>query len=472
MLKTDSEISDSLVTCQTGQGAGVHASLLHLTRYLAVFEIYNPDLALRTSEVIEDFRIVLDGRAVYLGRAVVSSLVNTGLILVCQVTLDEHSWKDVELAPDATGKDKLRGDFRQFLHEWQKLYLVSREYKVVVADIQSFLAGLRLWLDKVELSIRASPAVNRAELEQEIAEGLRDSVVPPANSLFERFEEVSDKIEEALRPAHRAFGRRQLHPLLLCAPFIYRCYTKPLGYAGDYEMMNMIIRNGYEGSSLYAKLVNAYLLDQGPAQAVRNRVGYLTDRIIEETARISRAGRTANIYNVACGPAREVERFVAEHPLADSAHFRLLDFSEETLRCASDGVNEAKRKHHRNTGIETVKNSVQALLKSQSKGVPMEQRYDLIYSSGLYDYLNDQICKRLNALFYDQLRPGGLLVVGNFGPSTSIRNLMEHLLEWFLIYRDPQQMMSLIPYQAAPEHCVVRAESTGSNMFLEVRKPA
>ena len=471
MLNTDSKISDSVVTCQTGQGTEVRARLLHLTRYLAAFEIYKPDLALRMSEVLGDFRVVLNGRAVYSGRAVVGSLVNTGLMLVCQVTLDEHSWTDVELTSGATGKDRLRGDFKEFIHGWQKQYLVSRDYKVIIADIQSFLADLRLWLDQVELNIRASPAANRAELELEIVQGLRDSVTPPVSSLFERFEEVSDKIEEDLRPAHRAFGQRQLHPLLLCAPFIYRCYTKPLGYAGDYEMMNMIIRNGYEGSSLYAKLVNAYLLDQGPAHAVRNRVDYLTNRIIEETARISRAGRTANIYNVACGPAREVERFVAEHPLADGAHFRLLDFSEETLRCASGRVNDAKRKHHRKTGFEIVKNSVQALLKAQSKGEPQEQRYDLIFSSGLYDYLSDQVCKRLNAFLYDQLQPGGVLVVGNFAPSTSIRNFMEHLLEWFLIYRGPQKMMSLIPDQASLEHCVVRAESTGSNIFCEVRRP-
>ncbi len=472
MLKTDSELNECLVTCQTGQGTEVRASLIHLTRYLAVCEIYNAELALCTSEVLADFKILLNGRAVYSGRAVVGSVVNTGLILVCQMTLDEHSWKDVELVPGASGKEKLRGDFNEFIGKWQKLYLVSRDYKVVVADIQSFLTDLRLWLDQVELNIRASPAANRAELELEIAQELRDSVIPPVNSLFERFEEVSEQIEEELRPAHRAFGQRQLHPLILCAPFIYRTYSKPLGYAGDYEMMNMIIRNGYEGASLYAKLVNAYLLDQGPAHAVRNRVDYLEARIIDETARVCRAGRRANIYNVACGPAREVERFLEGHPLADGAHFRLLDFSEETLSCASSRVNEAKRKHQRNTSFEMVKTSVQSLLKAQSKAAPQEQKYDLIYSSGLYDYLNDQICKGLNTFLYEQLRPGGLLVLGNFAPCTSIRNLMEHLLEWFLIYRDARKMMSLIPAQASPEHCVVRAESTGSNIFCEIRKPA
>jgi extracellular factor (EF) 3-hydroxypalmitic acid methyl ester biosynthesis protein len=471
MLKTDSEISNSQVMCQTGQGVEIHATLLHLTRYLAVFEIYNPDLALRTSEVLGDFRIVLNGRVVYSGRAVVGSLVNTGLLLVCEVALDEHSWADVELTPGPTGREKLRGEFNEFIHEWQKLYLVSRDYKVVIADIESFLAGLRLWLDQVELSIRASPAANRTQLEREIAEGLRDSVIAPANSLFDRFEEVSDRVEEELRPAHGSFGRRRLHPLLLCAPFIYRCYTKPLGYAGDYEMMNMIIRNGYEGSSLFAKLVNTYLLDQAPPQAVRNRVGFIKERIFSETARVSRLGRVASIYSLACGPAREVEEFLAEQPLADQAQFRLLDFNEETLQYTSNRLEGVRRKYHRHSTLTLVKNSVQQLLKQSQRPVSAEPGYDLIYCSGLYDYLSDRICQALNTHLYERLRPGGLLVVGNFAPNTPRQNLMEHLMEWFLIYRDSRKLAALAPQQASPDDCVVRAEPSGANIFLEVRKP-
>lgn len=34
---------------------------------------------------------------------------------------------------------------------------------------------------------------------------------------------------------------------MLCSPFAYRAYHKPLGYAGDYEMVNMIARDPYEG---------------------------------------------------------------------------------------------------------------------------------------------------------------------------------------------------------------------------------
>jgi extracellular factor (EF) 3-hydroxypalmitic acid methyl ester biosynthesis protein len=181
------------------------------------------------------------------------------------------------------------------------------------------------------------------------------------NHLFDRFEEVSDKIDEDLRPSHRSFGRRQMHPLLMCAPFAHRCYTKPLGYAGDYEMMNMIIRNGFEGSSLFAKLVNAYLLDQGPPRAVRNRVGFLKERIIAEAIRVTRLGQVACVYNLACGPAREVEEFLIEHALSDQTQFRLVDFNDETLRYARSRLEEVRRTHRRRSPLTLEKKSVQQL---------------------------------------------------------------------------------------------------------------
>lgn len=465
------ELKDSLVLGRTNQGVEIRANLIRLTRYLAVFEIYDPSITLFFSEALNDFKIVLRDRVVYLGRAVVRGLVNAGLTIVCEATLNEDCWRDVEFVSGKAGQDKLCGDFREFIQNWQKLYRVSPDYKIAVADIQSFLTDLRLWLDQVELGIRSSPAEDRIKLECEMAYGLRDSVISALNHLFDRFEAASEKIEHELRPAHRAYGSRQLHPLLLCSPFIYRCYTKPLGYAGDYEMMNMIVRNGYEGSSLFAKLANAYLLDQAPPHAVRNRVVFLNAKIIEETSRVARLGKTASIYCLACGPAREAENFVAEHPLANQAQFHLLDFNEETLRYAVGRLEAAKRNHQRKTKITAVKNSVHNLLKSGGKPVMGQPKYDLIYCSGLYDYLSDRVCKKLNTYLYDQLRPGGLLVVGNFAPSTPRQNLMEHLMEWFLIYRDSKQLAALAPEQASEDNCRIRAETTGSNIFLEARKP-
>ena len=84
---SNGELKDTLVWGQTSQGVEIHANPVRLTRYSAVFEVYSPILVLRISEVINDFKIVLQGRTIYSGRAVVRSLVNAGTGVVCEVAL-------------------------------------------------------------------------------------------------------------------------------------------------------------------------------------------------------------------------------------------------------------------------------------------------------------------------------------------------------------------------------------------------
>jgi len=463
--------AETQIEYETPDGMVVGGLPLNITRYAAVFELYSPTVTPQSSESLSNFKIVLRKRPLYAGHAVVANVLVTGLKTICEVTLNEQGWTDVTLDVQDFSPAKMAADFHQFVKEWQKFHLVGRDYKVAVSNLQTFLADLQIWLQQVELEIRNAPEARRRQWESEIISSLREPVLVSLKSLFENFEEVSFKVPPALRPAHRAFGRRQLHPYFLCAPFFHRTFTKPLGFAGDYEMMSMIIRNQAEGESIFAKLVNSYLLDHGPCRAVRNRAKFLTVKIGDEVNRVTREGRAANIFCIACGPAWEAVEFIANHPLADNACFNLLDFNEETLRYTGRKMDEVRQQHHRKTQVKLIKNSVQNLLRARGRTPVTNGGYDLIYCSGLYDYLSDSVCRALNSHLYDLLAPGGMMVVGNFATSTPGQNLMEHLMEWFLIYRDDRQLAGLAPEQAAPDDCVVRSEPSGANFFLEIRKP-
>jgi len=120
---------------------------------------------------------------------------------------------------------------------------------------------------------------------------------------------VAEPLEKEDMPAHRDYMRRQLHPLLLCSPLPIAPLKNRWVYAGDYEMVNMILRNVPEGGSLFAKVVNSWFLDQPPARAHRNRIDYLKGRLVDETARSARKGRPMRILNLGCGPAVEVQEF-------------------------------------------------------------------------------------------------------------------------------------------------------------------
>ncbi len=467
-----SSTSECSVAFQTSQGLEIAATALRLTRHQVVFEAYAPNLVLQMSEVLSDFKIRFGERIVYAGRAVVSSLINAGTTLICEAAL-EDSWLDVDLSLAAKEKGALRTQFNEFFQKWQQTYKILPEYKVIIADMQSFLMDLRLWAEQLELGIRSSPSGDRMELEQEIIEEVSPPILAAIDFFFEKFEGIAEIIEPAARPVHAAFMKRQLHSYVLCSPFAYRTFSKPLGYAGDYEMVNMIVRRPYEGSSLFAKIVNLWFIRQPPGEAHRQRLDYLEQKELEETARVVGEARTARIFSVACGPAIEVQRFLIEKDVSNRAEFTLLDFNEETLQHVMCALSAIKTKHGRTTSFQFVKRSVHQILKESAKTVERSasQQYDLVYCAGLFDYLSDQVCQRLSNVLYSWLAPGGLFLATNVAPHNPLRNGMEHLLDWNLVYRNALQVQSISPREAVPDRVVVRSESTGLNLFLEVRKP-
>src|SRR6266404_4460199 len=133
MSTENGEFTDCLVSCQNSLGLQIHATLVRLTRYLAIFEVYNPAVVLRTSEVLSEFRIVVHERVIYSGRAVVRNLLSTGAMTVCEVALQDTSWMDVDFTGETLRSGKLREQFSGFIQEWQKLYKVESEYKVIIA---------------------------------------------------------------------------------------------------------------------------------------------------------------------------------------------------------------------------------------------------------------------------------------------------------------------------------------------------
>jgi extracellular factor (EF) 3-hydroxypalmitic acid methyl ester biosynthesis protein len=469
-----SDVKESQVTFQTVEGVKLRGTPVRVTRHSVVFELYNPGIAPRLSEVLGEFRIILQGRVIYSGRAVVRSVVDVGSKAVCEATLDDARWLDISADLIAKCDNQLVEEFDAFVKEWQKLYKVLPEFKEAVTDIKMFLTDLRIWLDQIELGIHSQPEHSRTQLEQAVIKKLSPKIILLINGLFERFEIIAARLDEETRFAHRIYIQRQLHPMVLCAPFAHRAYQKPLGYAGDYEMVNMMTRNPQEGASLFAKIFNVWLLQQGSAAAHRNRLMYLTKCIEAETFRVSRTGNKARIFDFACGPAVEVQQFLDYSPLSEQVEFTLTDFDNETLAYTQKAINDTKGRLGWQTSVQFQKKAVHQLIKDSQKLVAAENRakdeYDFIYCAGLFDYLNDYTCKQLIKIFHQRLAPGGLLVVTNVTPLTSNRGSLELILDWHLIYRDAAQLEQLCSDIIPKEKVRVKSDKTGINIFLEARK--
>jgi len=137
----------SFIVCRNSQGAEVRGTLHRLTRYMGVFEVYNPYSIVQMSEVLNDFRIMMNERVVYSGRAVIANLVNTGIMLICEASLADDGWIDFDVLAPAQNKDRMLADFADFLKETEKNYRVIPEFKLVEVDpvLRPGLREVKLW---------------------------------------------------------------------------------------------------------------------------------------------------------------------------------------------------------------------------------------------------------------------------------------------------------------------------------------
>lgn len=459
-----------VITCRNSQGIALTANLLRIKRYSVVFELYNPYSILQLSEVLSEFRIMASRRVVFDGKAVVSSLLHTGIVLVCEVALDD-GWVEVDFLSNAGGSGDLASQFHEFMNEWKTGNQVQDPFKLTVADMSGTLSGIQQWMTSVDAGIRSTVTRRRDELEREVFGGVEQRIFEEVMPTMEKFEQIARQIPPEEAAVHKSYVRRELHPLVLCSPFLHRTFTKPLGYAGDYEMVNMMLRSPYEGSSTFAKILNSALLNTEPVVAHRNRIDYLLELLRDETRQRAHTERT-RIFNLACGPAVEIGRFLTECEESDLAEIDLLDFNAETLHDTGERLRQERQKAGRETPLRFYQRSVHQLLKASAQGGDNEfTGYDVVYCAGLFDYLSQRVCARLVELFCTMAKPGGKVVVTNVASCNPRIAWMEYLMEWNLIYRDEREMFDLVPKHMKIRDSRVLADATGVNLFLEIDLP-
>lgn len=237
-----------------------------------------------------------------------------------------------------------------------------------------------------------------------------------------------------------------------------RAYCKPRGYAGDFEMIDLIYRNAVCPEPRLTRWDMAWQ-GHGAAQAVRNRKDYFLALLDRTTSRHGDTD-TVRVLDIASGPARDVAEHLQGRPQSP-CHFTCLDLDADAIAYARTLVQA--------TGAGERVGFVNAnALRWHS-----DEQFHLVWSAGLFDYLQDNLFVRLLARLWQRVLPGGELVVGNFHPDNPSRPYMELFGNWHLLHRSPQQLRELAARAGLPaEQTSVGAEELGINLFLHVRKPA
>jgi extracellular factor (EF) 3-hydroxypalmitic acid methyl ester biosynthesis protein len=257
---------------------------------------------------------------------------------------------------------------------------------------------------------------------------------------------------------------KEAFPYLMRSRFCERAYYKPKGYAGDFFMIEMIYRNLPEGDGKLGKLIDMWALEQVPCKAVRGR-RHLLHRLLDKLCRERLAGDgPIRVMNLACGPSRELFDLLAACDYSRRIDALCIDIDSEALQFADSKVNpgdcQAKIRFMNENVIKWALGRIKHDFGPQ----------DIIYSSGLCDYLDDRLLTALIARCHAQLKPGGVLVIGNFAPSNPHRYFMDFLLYWRLIYRNGDDLKALFARTPFGDDVEILAEQEQVNLFALARR--
>lgn len=277
---------------------------------------------------------------------------------------------------------------------------------------------------------------------------------------------------QSLRAA-KDLTQSSLTSLLMSSKVIERAFRKPRGYPGDYQFM--LHCHGYDlkEASVFGQVMDKLFAEHPLVSGVRQRCYLIEERMEQEHERkLSMGARSFRVASLGCGPSLESSLFAARRANWPGAvHWTLIDQDEEALDVAFRNTNAALAQS-RSDGHVRCLNLTFSQLVAEGTGWQFLDQEDFIFSTGLFDYIQESRGKQLILNMYERLAPGGLLAIVNaVGPNDNLW-LPEFVMEWRLLYRDRQEMLRLAGALPATADVEVVLEKSQAFYVLLIRKTA
>ena len=339
----------------------------------------------------------------------------------------------------------------------------SAEYKSFCADVLSFIGGYLEHIDRHLTPIEDK--LDRRAVDEIIME-LTEGATPAWQSLLMEGNDLVLPIhkDKTTRNLVKQYTERVITRKLTTGNSWGRSYFKPMGYPGDFRIMNYMYDGVPEGAGMHSKFL--HMLGVVAGQPIVTRMHALADLMLTHAAADAERNEF-KVMSIGSGPARELEPLVkASGGVRWNA--TLVDQEPEALNYALDqaanlGAGGALNVSALNISFRDMLNA------SPMRAHLVEQ--DIIYSSGLVDYLNPLLAMRFVHRMYEFLKPGGKLIIGNVNDlRTGTLWPMEYILDWTLYFRNEMEMRAMA--NETPGGIVsIKNDPLNAIYFLVVEKP-
>lgn len=348
---------------------------------------------------------------------------------------------------------------------------VSAEFKSVISDAIYLLRSTRETLEKVENDLPADTPRRDQRIQEVILEC--------EQQVHTRWKEISRRGMAELNAirsnpnavkAAKQYTEKTLTPELVPGKSWWRAYAKPLGYPGDFQVMNFAYNLSLLGDTAYEKL--CHKLGTSTGEFIATRMTMVKQKLAELSVKANVKGAEAfRVASLGCGPAQEAANFLKGHVLPMSVHFTLIDQDHGALDYAYKNCYPEVARLDDRASVECLHATFIEFLAAGNLFKKLEAQ-DVIYAVGLVDYLSDKRAERMVSDLYKNLKPGGTLMIGSMKDSdTSLEWQVECITDWQLEYRSEEEMLAMagkLPESATRK---VVADSTGHCHILFVTKP-
>ena len=228
--------------------------------------------------------------------------------------------------------------------------------------------------------------------------------------------------------------------------------SKPFGYAGDFMMIDKIYTYHKSDKPEYS-IWDEYFHEQSAPIAVRNRKEYFKNVINQKMAENPKL----KLLDVASGPARDLYEVYSKLSFDQTIQTTCIEMDENAILFAK-GLNQEF--------LDSIKFVHKNIFRHQES-----EKYDLIWSAGLFDYFSDKAFLMVLSRFKEWLKVGGEIIIGNFNEDYNpSRDYMEIFGEWYLNHRTEDQLFKLAIFAGFKGRQIkIEREPENVNLFLHLR---